>query len=285
MLQHLIYVASQKQIPNIRKALTKLDARKISEDNKREVYHVKHILLSNMTLEITLLGDYSAISRHLKDNPVDLMVYDERNSFEFDAIEGIQKIKSDMKRLGQLWGPDFLFPASRIVAILDQCYKVEKKVFELARLNVRDVQIAPKNTEFVISWLKEILHHGIVRQDTVGMALSGGAIEGFLYQLGVLYALERAFTGKKLNSIDVFSGISSGSIAGALAACEVDIEEVIKSIHGNSSEIPRIKASMLFDLNSKGMLRRAAFQTVNYLRTPPSKWIANMIRSIPTGFF
>ena len=178
MLQHVIYVASQKQIPNIRKALTKLDARKISEDNKREVYHVKHILLSNMTLEITLLGDYSAISRHLKDNPVDLMVYDERNSFEFDAIEGIQKIKSDMKRLGQLWGPDFLFPASRIVAILDQCYKVEKKVFELARLNVRDVQIAPKNTEFVISWLKEILHHGIVRQDTVGMALSG-VPEGF----------------------------------------------------------------------------------------------------------
>ena len=46
-------------------------------------------------------------------------------------------------------------------------------------------------------WLKDILHHGIVRQNTTGMALSGGAIEGFLYQLGVLYALEKAFTGKK----------------------------------------------------------------------------------------
>ena len=186
-----------------------------------------------MTLEITLLGDYSAISRHLKDNPVDLMVYDERNSFEFDAIEGIQKIKSDMKRLGQLWGPDFLFPASRIVAILDQCYKVEKKVFELARLNVRDVQIAPKNTEFVISWLGNSSSR-YRKTRYCGDGLIRWCNRGFFISTRCSLCFERAFTGKKLNSIDVFSGISSGSIAGALAACEVDIEEVIKSIHGNS---------------------------------------------------
>ena len=49
--------------------------------------------------------------------------------------------------------------------------------------------------------------------------------------------------------------------------------------------MPRLKASVLFDLNTKDILRRASFQTLNYLRTPPSKWINNMIRSIPTGFF
>ena len=238
-----------------------------------------------MTLDICLISDFSRITQYLKDYPVDLMIYDERNNFEFDAIEGITKIQNDMNRLGQLWGPDFHFPTSRIVAILDQCYKVEKKVFELARLKVRDVQIAPSNTELVIQWLKDILHHGIVRQNTTGMALSGGAIEGFLYQLGVLYALEKAFTGKKITDIDIYSGISSGSIASALVATDVNIEEVIKSIQGGSSEMPSLKASVLFDLNTKGIMKRAGFQAFNYLRTPPGKWLNNMIRSIPTGFF
>ena len=186
MLQHILYVASPKQIPNIRQAMKKLNAMPIpSEEEDREVYHVKHELLSNMTLDICLISDFSRITQYLKDYPVDLMIYDERNNFEFDAVEGITKIQNDMNRLGQLWGPDFHFPTSRIVAILDQCFKVEKKVFELARLKVRDVQIAPKDTESVVQWLREILHHGIVRQSTTGMALSGGAIEGFLYQLGV----------------------------------------------------------------------------------------------------
>ena len=143
------------------------------------------------------------------------------------------------------------------------------------------MQIAPKNTELVIQWLKDILHHGIVRQNTTGMALSGGAIEGFLYQLGVLYALEKAFTGNKITDIDIFSGISSGSIASALVATEVNIEEVIKSIHGSSSEMPRLKASVLFDLNTKGIMKRASFQAFNYLRTPPSKWLNNMIALFP----
>ena len=285
MLQHILYVASPKQIPNIRQAMKKLEAFSVESEEDREVYHVKHELLSNMTLDICLISDFSRITQYLKDYPVDLMIYDERNNFEFDAIEGITKIQNDMNRLGQLWGPDFHFPTSRIVAILDQCYKVEKKVFELARLKVRDVQIAPSNTELVIQWLKDILHHGIVRQNTTGMALSGGAIEGFLYQLGVLYALEKAFTGKKITDIDIYSGISSGSIASALVATDVDIEEVIRSIQGGSTVMPRLKASVLFDLNTKGIMKRAGFQAFNYLRTPPGKWLNNMIRSIPTGFF
>ena len=167
MLQHILYVASPKQIPNIRHALKNLEAMSVSGEKEREVYHVKHELLANMTLDICLICDFSKITQYLKDYPVDLMIYDERNNFEFDSIEGITKIQNDMNRLGQLWGPDFHFPTSRIVAILDQCFKVEKKVFELARLKVRDVQIAPKNTELVIQWLKDILHHGIVRQNTI----------------------------------------------------------------------------------------------------------------------
>ena len=43
--------------------------------------------------------------------------------------------------------------------------------------------------------------------------------------------LEKAY-GNKITDIDIFSGNSSGSIASALVATDVNIEEVIKSIHG-----------------------------------------------------
>ena len=45
MLQHILYVASPKQIPNIRHALKKLEAMNVSSEHEREVYHVKHELL------------------------------------------------------------------------------------------------------------------------------------------------------------------------------------------------------------------------------------------------
>ena len=111
--------------------MKKLEAFSVESEEDREVYHVKHELLSNMTLDICLISDFSRITQYLKDYPVDLMIYDERNNFEFDAIEGITKIQNDMNRLGQLWGPDFHFPTSRIVAILDQSYKVEKRSLNL----------------------------------------------------------------------------------------------------------------------------------------------------------
>ena len=103
---------------------------------------------------------------------------------------------------------------------------------------------APRHRQTKHHW------HGSIRR----------AIEGFLYQLGVLYALEKAFTGKKITDIDIYSGISSGSIASALVATDVDIEEVIRSIQGGSTVMPRLKASVLFDLNTKGIMKRAGFR-------------------------
>ena len=39
----------------------------------------------------------------------------------------------------------------------------------------------------------------------VGLALSGGGMEGFLYQIGVLHALNAALTDRTMNQIDMIS--------------------------------------------------------------------------------
>src|SRR5690606_3814685 len=109
-------------------------------------------------------------------------------------------------------------PMSRVVAILDYEGNEAHRAFELGRVHVRDVCVNPRNTAHVLRWLHGVLMKGVVRKESVGMALSGGGLEGFLYQVGVLHALKSALDGRSLGAVEYYSGVSSGAIAASLMA-------------------------------------------------------------------
>src|SRR5690606_9879358 len=112
-------------------------------------------------------------------------IYDERGG-GVEARAAIAQIRDDVHAFAQHWGPDFLFPMSRVVTILEHEDNEAQRAFELGRIQVRDVFVAPQNTASILRWLKRVLTQGVIREPRVGMALSGGGLEGFLYQLGVL---------------------------------------------------------------------------------------------------
>ena len=151
-------------------------------------------------------------------------------------------------------------------------------------LSVRDVLIEPKNTALMLRWLKNVLYHGIIRTNKVGIALSGGAIEGFLFQIGVLHALNCAFTNRGVSTVDVISGVSSGSIAGSIIATKVPIIEVLRAIHGVETKAPILKLGSLFDFAGFNIFRRFTKVSWNIRKTPITQWLSGFAQSIPTGF-
>jgi predicted acylesterase/phospholipase RssA len=285
LLHHILLVCSKLQMDEMRAALARLKATPIEDGSTvAEGFHLDHPLMDQVLLNIHLINDLDGITAHLRQNAVDLLIYDERNGHP-PAHEGLKKIREDVKEFAAMWGPDFLFPMSRVVAILENTGSDPKAAFELGRVQVRDVLISPKNTAAILRWLKRVLLTGIQRKERVGMALSGGGLEGFLYQLGVVHALEKSISGRSLRNIHGYAGISSGSICAALMSANVPTLEVIRAMNDQSKTLKTLKGSMLFDLDAKNIVKRVVSHSVSWAGVDPQKWLNKITRSVPTGFF
>ncbi len=292
MIKHVAFVASPSRGENFRIAISRIKGRPIEEKSLvAQGWDINHSLLHGITLRIHLLNNISAVTPHLRQYPVDLLVYDERGDDALDAKAAIDQIRQDVKSFADMWGPDFLFPASRIVTILDDAkaralkQTQAQRAFELGRHHVRDVCIQPERTAVVLKWLHLLLTANFEKPKRIGMAMSGGGLEGFLYQLGVTFALEQAISGRTIRDAHVFSGVSSGSIVSTLMAGDVSTIEVIKAMHGKSDVIEPFTSSTIFDLAGGSILGRLIRGTLAWNGLDPAKWIKQTLRAIPTGFF
>lgn len=287
MLHHVLFVASPAQIARTKASLARLQATAHSEASSlAESFHLRHQVLEQIELNISLISDLDAITPHLRRHPVDLLIYDEREG-GFEARAALHKIHHDMIAFAALWGPDFLFPMSRVVAILNDQKDDATRAFELGRVHVRDVIVAPRSTAQLLRWLARILTQGgVLRSARVGMALSGGGMEGFLYQVGVLHALHRGFGGSRsLRTIDAYSGISSGSICAALLAGNVPTGEIIRAMHSQSDVLPPLTGSLLFDVAAGAIGRRMLKTWMTWAGMDPNRLARNILQAVPTGIF
>jgi predicted acylesterase/phospholipase RssA len=292
MMKHAVYVASPSHSDNIRRAIHDLSA--VPIEDRAAIgpgWDIHHELLQGMTLRLHLLTNINAVTPHLRQNPVDLLIYDERGEDAKSAEDALEQIRKDVASFAELWGPDFLFPMSRAVAVLDQDKAEQEhksqtsRAFQLGRVHVRDVLPSPKNTTVVLKWIHKLLTSNDQAEPRIGVALSGGGLEGFLYQLGVIYALERRISGKSIRHVDVYSGVSSGSIASCLLAGNVPTIEIIKAMHGKSDVIEPFTSGTIFDLAGTGILSRLLRESFTWSGIDPTRWIKQTLRAIPTGFF
>lgn len=284
MRYNLLYITTESQVQLVTRALTRMNANPIANGSRlSEGFEIRHRLLGNIVLQVNLITDLDAIPAHLRQFPVDLMIYDERGPDALPAPEAVAHIRKDVRSLADLWGPDFLFPMSRVVVILEREERQTERAFELGRLHVRDVCVAPRSLSTLLLWLKRVLTRGVIRKNRVGVALAGGGLEGFLYQLGCLYALEQAIADKPFNQVDVVSGVSSGAIAGGVFAARLPTAELIKALHGQSEVLPTLTSSLIFDLAGADIMRRILKQSIGWAGLKPQSWLNKTLRSIPTG--
>lgn len=284
MRQYLLYIGSKKQLADIINILNAKDMIPLSKRQANEVYLVRHEALGDSELVIHLTSNFDSVLPHMKQNPVDLLIYDERGR-ELSAINAIRQVKKEVADLAAQWGPDFHFPISRTLAILEN-RDIASQMFLLGRERVKEVLVDPPEPKKIFFWVARILrHHKEENQNRVGMALSGGGLEGFLYQVGCCYALNTAVSGKSLYDCEVLSGISSGSIVAAAIAGKVPLEEVIKAFEGRSQTLPHLKASDLYDVAVADILKRIGKNSFAWHGVDPVNWSRNIMNSVPTGFF
>ncbi len=121
----------------------------------------------------------------------------------------------------------------------------------------------------------------------VAICLAGGGIEGLLYEIGVLRALDSFLPTKSVVDLDLFCGISAGAVLGAFLANGVGPDEIARGLAGGSARIEPIKRSELFDPNVREAGQRLSGLVRGVLRggEGPRGVVSTVARALPSGAF
>ncbi len=97
---------------------------------------------------------------------------------------------------------------------------------------------------------------GTRRPGKLALCLSGGGIEGLIYELGVLRALDDFLVGRKVSDFDIFCGISAGAIIAAFLANGVPVAEQIAGLKDGTDSFDAVGRSILFHPNTGELVER-----------------------------
>lgn len=68
------------------------------------------------------------------------------------------------------------------------------------------------------------------RRSTIGLGCAGGVIEGAVYEIGALRALDEAIDGVAFHDLDMYVGVSSGALIGSFLANGVSTTELSRGV-------------------------------------------------------
>ncbi|PEN12264.1 patatin [Longibacter salinarum] len=78
--------------------------------------------------------------------------------------------------------------------------------------------------------------NGTSNSPRIGLACAGGVVEGAIYEVGALRALDEAVDGASLHELDMYVGVSSGALIGSFLANGVPTHELTRAIVSAASD-------------------------------------------------
>ena len=132
---------------------------------------------------------------------------------------------------------------------------------------------------------------------TIGLACAGGVIEGAIYEIGALCALNEALDGADLHELDIYVGVSSGSLVGSMLASGVPVRKLSRAVISESSNPSlNLEPEVLFRPAVReyaGRLRRLPGVLLSslryYLLNPGDLSLLGLLATfgsiVPTGLF
>ena len=134
-------------------------------------------------------------------------------------------------------------------------------------------------------------------RSTLGLACAGGVIEGAIYEIGALCALDEAVEGANLNELDIYVGVSSGSLISGMLASGVSARELSRAVVSESTDTSlNLKPEVLFRpavreyASRLGRLPKTLFSSLSYYLLNPGDLsllglLATFGSIVPTGLF
>lgn len=130
----------------------------------------------------------------------------------------------------------------------------------------------------------------------IGLALAGGGPLGGIYEIGALLALNEAIDGIDFADVDVYVGVSAGSIVAATLANGISVEEMGRLLVSRKGRPQRFDPAIFLQPNFLEYLRRTAMVPRllveglwEFARSPLKQGLleslSRMSKAIPTAVF
>lgn len=233
-----------------------------------------------LSLRLRVTG-FTEAPEHVRNHYYNLLVIDTRGadvqlcSIAADLIEELQRDT----------GPERAFPANRIVAVIDDRPDLAQRTFELGRLRVRSFVTHPFEEGGLRGEIDRILIRGR-KVGKVALCLSGGGVEGLLFELGVIRALNAYLENRSITECDIFCGISAGSILASFLANGVEPREIIHGLEGREGGIEPIGPNLLYDFDVKTLAKKALAIYKALIGNPsPDLLVSRLMKAVPNGVF
>ena len=96
------------------------------------------------------------------------------------------------------------------------------------------------------------------REPRVALVLAGGAVSGGAFKVGGLKALDDYLVGRSIADIDVYVGLSAGSILAVSRASGISPDEMIKVLEGTSNRFDQLTPMHFYNPNVREFVERPA---------------------------
>ncbi|MCD6499717.1 MAG: patatin-like phospholipase family protein [Deltaproteobacteria bacterium] len=158
--------------------------------------------------------------------------------------------------------------------------------FEMGRLGVGSYQLRPSDPDAFFEGLWRVVERRI-QVGKIALCLAGGGVEGLIFEMGVLQALDVALDGRGVLDFDIYCGISAGAILAATLVNGVPPDEFSRAFQRDSTAVAPVDQSVIFDFDFKEYLSRLGHFVygLSRLKKGPAGAMSLYLRSVPVGFF
>lgn len=106
-----------------------------------------------------------------------------------------------------------------------------------------------------------------VRDARVALVLAGGAVTGGAFKVGGLKALDDFLVGRRLNDLDLYVGLSAGSVLAVPLAAGISPNEMVRVLDGTSRRFHQLRPTDFYHPNLREFVERPArlaFDVLSY---------------------
>jgi len=106
------------------------------------------------------------------------------------------------------------------------------------------------------------------RNPKVALVLAGGAVSGGAFKVGGLKALNDFMVGRSITDLDIYVGLSAGSLLSIPLAAGIDPDEMVKVLEGTSGRFDQLRPIDFYNPNLREFAERPAkfvYDLVSYL--------------------
>jgi predicted acylesterase/phospholipase RssA len=94
------------------------------------------------------------------------------------------------------------------------------------------------------------------RDPKVALVLAGGAVSGGAFKVGGLKALDDYLSGRKITDLDIYVGLSAGSVLSASLASGITPDEMLRVLDGTSTKFDQLRPIDFYSPNVREFVSR-----------------------------